>query len=80
MSSITKVLSLLCCACTCLSARAETVVLENAVGLKWELQRQPQGWTLGTISLHGKLIERPITDGLWAFAAIAEPKCVGWRG
>ena len=47
------------------------------MGLKWELQRQPQGWTLGTISLHGKPIERPITDGLLGLRSHSRAK-VRW--
>jgi len=44
----------------------ETMVLENRGGVKWELQRTTAGWTLGTLSLHGKALEQPATKGLLA--------------
>jgi len=28
---------------------AEMMVLENGAGVRWELQRTPKGWALGTI-------------------------------
>ncbi len=41
-----------------------TMVLENRSGVKWELQRTPAGWVLGTLSLHGKPVEQAATKGL----------------
>jgi hypothetical protein len=40
------------------------MVLENRSGVKWELQRTPAGWVLGTLSLHGKPLEQAATKGL----------------
>jgi hypothetical protein len=45
---------------------AETMVLENSAGLKWELVKTTNGWALGTISLHGKPVEQSATNGLLA--------------
>jgi len=45
---------------------AETMVLENCAGLKWELPRTTNGWAMGTISLHGKPVEQPATKGIVA--------------
>lgn len=42
------------------------MVLENRAGLRWELPRTPNGWALGTISLHEKPVEQPATRGLLA--------------
>ena len=42
------------------------MVLENRAGLKWELLRTTNGWTLGTISLRQKPVEQPATHGLLA--------------
>ena len=55
-----------------LSASAQThsvpndapMVLANRSGVKWELQRTPAGWALGTLSLHGKPVEQAATKGL----------------
>jgi len=55
-----------------LSASAQTnsvpnnasMVLENRGGVRWELQRTPAGWVLGTLSLHGKPVEQAATKGL----------------
>jgi len=55
-----------------LSASAQTnsntvdasMVLENRSGVRWELQRTPAGWVLGTMSLHGKPVEQAATKGL----------------
>jgi len=55
-----------------LSASAQTnskpvdasMVLENRSGVRWELQRTPAGWVLGTLSLHGKPVEQAATKGL----------------
>lgn len=41
-----------------------SMVLENRSGVKWELQRTPAGWVLGTLSLHGKPVEQAATKGL----------------
>ncbi len=43
-----------------------TMVLENRAGMKWALPRTPNGWALGTISLHAKPVERSATQGLLA--------------
>ncbi|MEI7902058.1 MAG: hypothetical protein WCK89_17535, partial [bacterium] len=43
-----------------------TMVLENRSGVRWELQRAPGGWALGTLSLHGKTVEQAATHGLLA--------------
>jgi hypothetical protein len=45
---------------------AETMVLENGAGLKWELVKTTNGWALGTISLHGNPVEQSATNGLLA--------------
>jgi hypothetical protein len=45
---------------------AETLVLENSAGLKWELVKTTNGWALGTISLHAKPVEQSATNGLLA--------------
>jgi hypothetical protein len=43
---------------------SETMVLENRAGLKWALPRTPDGWALGTISLHGKPVEQAAIQGM----------------
>jgi len=45
-------------------AWAESIVLENGAGLKWELQRGPHGWAIGLISLHGKPVDAPLGQGV----------------
>lgn len=45
---------------------AETMVLENSAGLKWELVKTTNGWALGTISFHAKPVEQSATNGLLA--------------
>jgi hypothetical protein len=44
----------------------KTMVLENRSGVRWELQRTPAGWALGTLSLHDKPVEQAATKGLLA--------------
>ena len=45
---------------------AEMMVLENGAGVRWELQRTPKGWALGTILFHDKPVEQSATKGLLA--------------
>ena len=40
------------------------MVLENRAGLKWSLFKTAHGWALGTLSLHGKPIEKTGSKGL----------------
>ena len=40
------------------------MVFENRSGVKWELQRTPAGWVLGTLLLHGKPVEQATTKDL----------------
>ena len=42
------------------------ITLENSAGLRWELQKTPVGWTLGTLSFQGKSIEQSATEGFLA--------------
>jgi hypothetical protein len=42
----------------------ETIVLANRAGLKWEFLKTTNGWTLGTLSLQGKPVEKAGTKGL----------------
>ncbi len=42
----------------------ESLALQNASGLTWELWRGADGWSLGQIALHGKPLERPATAGI----------------
>jgi hypothetical protein len=48
----------------------ETMILKNGAGLKWEPVRTDKGWTLGSLSLNGKLIERPLLEGLLALRQV----------
>ncbi|MBE3038578.1 MAG: hypothetical protein IMZ62_07185 [Chloroflexi bacterium] len=45
---------------------AKTMVLENLAGVRWELQRTPNGWALGTVLYHDKPVEQSATKGLLA--------------
>jgi hypothetical protein len=48
------------------SAKGAMMVLENGAGVRWELQRTPNGWALGTILFHDKPVEQSATKGLLA--------------
>jgi len=48
------------------SAKGAMMVLENRAGVRWELQRTPNGWALGTILFHDKPVEQSATKGLLA--------------
>jgi hypothetical protein len=56
--------------CSAVAGDYKTMVLKNRAGVKWELLRMPNGWTLGTISLHAKPVEQPATKGLLALRNI----------
>jgi len=45
---------------------SKPISIENRTGVKWEFSKMPGGWALGTISLHGRPIEQPATNGLLA--------------
>jgi len=49
-----------------LGGAAEMMVLENGAGVRWELQRTPKGWALGTILFHDKPVEQSATKGVLA--------------
>jgi len=40
------------------------IQLKNRAGLEWTLLRPTNGWSLGTLSLHGKSVEKSGTKGL----------------
>jgi hypothetical protein len=40
------------------------MLLANAAGIKWELKACDGGWTLGTISVHGQVVEQPHSAGV----------------
>ena len=44
----------------------KTLVVANKAGLRWELLRMKDGWSLGVISFHEKPVEQPATKGLLA--------------
>ena len=46
----------------------KTLAVANKAGLRWELSRTKDGWSLGGISFHEKLVEQPATNGLLACA------------
>ena len=44
----------------------EKIVMESRAGVKWELAKTADGWSLGTMALHGKPVEQPALKGLLA--------------
>jgi hypothetical protein len=45
---------------------SEPISIETRAGVKWDFSKTARGWALGTISLHGRPIEQPATNGLIA--------------
>lgn len=44
--------------------------MESRAGVKWELAKTTNGWSLGTIALHGQPLEQPATRGLLAVRSV----------
>ena len=44
----------------------ELIAIENRAGVRWELQKTPNGWALGRVLFHGKALEQSATEGVLA--------------
>jgi hypothetical protein len=44
----------------------QAMALENRAGIRWEFLHTTNGWALGTILLHDKVVEQPLSDGILA--------------
>ncbi|MDR2863118.1 MAG: hypothetical protein LBV54_04475, partial [Puniceicoccales bacterium] len=47
-----------------IAAASESLTLTNAAGVTFQVQKADAGWTLGTISFHGKPVENPLDRGV----------------
>lgn len=50
--------------CCSFGQTSNVIVLTNSAGLRWELQQQAGGWTLGQVLLHGKPVDSPLNSGV----------------
>jgi hypothetical protein len=57
-----------------MTADRESVVLQNNVGIKWPLARGPDGYALGAIHVNGKLLETPLTQGVFCLRNVKTQK------
>ncbi len=48
-----------------------TIELRNSQGLHWQLDKRDGRWTLGTLFVHGKPLDAPLTSGIVALKNVA---------
>jgi len=51
-----------------------TLTLANSSGLRWEFSLTQAGWSLGRILFHDKLVEQPVTKGMFSLRNLKNSK------